>query len=910
MEFLASLSSPGSMLPHGYCFTWNPGLLWSMVGADSIIALSYFSIPIAIVSYVRKRPALAANWVPWLFCAFIVACGITHLMDIWTIWVPDYRAQAVTKVVTAGISMATALALWPLMPSLLKVPSKGDFEAARHSLATEKAIRLDVEESLAHFEQTLAVTLVSIEAGFISSDRDGLVLHMNAVAERITGWAMTEARGKSLWEVFNREGRPDNITDQSAVEYMIENDPHQPRVLEVMAISRAGIRTPVLAHGALIRGVDGEPRGMTLVMRDISRQQAAETEASQLAAIVSTSNDAIISKSLDGHIRTWNQAAEKMFGYEAGEAIGQNIGMLIPHDRVDEEVRILSQVSHGETVASFETLRKTKDGRQLAVSVTISPIRSVTGEIIGASKIVRDVSMQRQAEFVLHQLEAENRQIQEANRLKSLFLANMSHELRTPLNAVIGFADLLGSGALPPGSPKHAIFLGYIGTSGRHLLKLINDVLDLAKIESGKFEFAPVPLHLKTLIGEVKDVLQSLAQRKVLTIDVDIDPSVDNVVLDPGRLRQVLYNLLSNAIKFSHEGGEIQVRAMAEGAQHLRLEVEDHGIGIAKADLPRLFSEFQQLDGGVNKSHEGTGLGLALSRRLVEAQGGGIGVESTFGSGSTFYVILNRIHGTDLNQPAPLAGKEPRLPHLLVVQPASDNRARLVHVLTNAGFVVDAVTSGAEAIAQAKVRNYDAMTLDLMLGEHEGLATLASLRSKRAGHVLTVVGVSVDGTGMSFAVSDILEKPLRVDEIVAAMAPYRKAGPERSHVVVIDDDPVALDVMKLALSYAGVESVCFDDGRIALAALDEVKPDCIVLDLLMPKFDGFAVLDALSRLPRWKDTPVFIWTSMSLTDQDYKNLSLSARAVVKKGGGELESMLIRLQDWTPASPGPSEGDVP
>ena len=245
------------------------------------------------------------------------------------------------------------------------------------------------------------------------------------------------------------------------------------------------------------------------------------------------------------------------------------------------------------------------------------------------------------------QLEGENRRIQETSRLKSQFLANMSHELRTPLNAVIGFADLLHSGAVRPESPQHQAFLGHIGTSGRHLLRLINDVLDLSKVESGKFEFFPEPLNLAVLVTEVIEILHAEIQRKHLLISADVAPALEQLVLDPARLKQVLYNYLSNAIKFTPDEGSVTVRARAEDAAHFRLEVEDTGIGIAASDLPRLFTEYQQLDSGYAKQHQGAGLGLALTRRLVEAQHGSVGVRSTPGVGSVFHLVLNRVHGTD-----------------------------------------------------------------------------------------------------------------------------------------------------------------------------------------------------------------------------------------------------------------------
>ena len=446
--------------------------------------------------------------------------------------------------------------------------------------------------------------------------------------------------------------------------------------------------------------------------------------------------------------------------------------MLIPLDRKDEEMRILANLSRGQRVPAFDTVRLGKGGERIHVSVAISPIRDTLGRIVGASKIARDIRRRHEAEaslqvsearlqfaldsarignwdldlrtgvaqcslrhdrcfgydtpqadwnfdrfeahvhpqdrvevvrkfraaveasadwslecrvvwpdaslhwirlhgsrleegggatrmlgivaditeskhaedarLSLHQLEAENRQFQEASRLKSQFLANMSHELRTPLNAIIGFAELIHAGAVKGDPLKEQRFLGHICTSGRHLLQLINDVLDLSKVEAGKFEFFPEPVDLAVLIHDVSDVLQTSIMQKNVRLSVDIAPTLGRVVIDAARLKQALYNYLSNAIKFSADHGQVQVRAFAEGAAQFRVEVEDHGIGIAATDVKRLFGDFEQLDAGHAKRHQGTGLGLALTRRLVRAQGGEVGVRSTLGEGSTFYLVLDR----------------------------------------------------------------------------------------------------------------------------------------------------------------------------------------------------------------------------------------------------------------------------
>ena len=509
------------------------------------------------------------------------------------------------------------------------------------------------------------------------------------------------------------------------------------------------------------------------------------------------------------------------------------------------------------------------------------------------------------------QLEGENRQIQEATRLKSQFLANMSHELRTPLTAIIGFADLLHMGAVLPAEPQYRTFLGHIGSSGRQLLRLIDDVLDLSKVESGKFEFFPESFDLAVLVKEVQDVLHTEVRRKHLRVIADIEPAIGKLMLDAARLKQVLFNYLSNAIKFTLEHGVIIVRARAAGARHVRIEVEDFGVGIAASDLPRLFTAYEQLDAGATKKYQGSGLGLALARRLVMAQGGSVGVRSTPGVGSVFHLVLNRVHGTD-----PVRCAEPQYAgsaiadrQLLMIHDAGDDAPQLLTGLAAAGFSVDAAPTGQQAVERARTREYDAITLSLLLPDQCGLTVLQTIRNEGLNRASPVVGMTMRaqaGSAATFAIADVWCKPIRTDQVVSAMRSSKATGASPTRVMVIDDDPMALDLMRATLLAIGIEAVCIADGREALRELDRYRPEAIILDLVMPGFDGFAVLDALRQQPVWRDTPVYVWTSMNLSDAEYLALGRSVCAILRKGGAVLDDTLDSLRTWRPSvSPSPS-----
>jgi PAS domain S-box-containing protein len=895
---LASLLGRHGYLPHGYCITWRPELLWSMVVSDGLIALAYFSIPLALWRFVHLRRDVPLKGIVTLFCLFIFACGVTHVMDVWTVWQPDYGWQALSKMVTAAVSIGTAIVLWPLLSKAVAIPTITQLKTVISSLEAEVAQRRSTEDNLANAQEALMITLASIGAGFIATDRAGLITQMNRTAEEATGWRLSEALGQPYWSVVRRADRLPDQGRLNPVDAMIDNGGTIERVHYVDLVARDGRHTPVELRASLAYAQDGQVRGLISVFRDMTRLYQAQEESNRLAAIVESSNDAIVGKTLDGLITSWNHGAQMIFGYTPEEAIGQPVQMLIPADRRHEEMRILTRLEAGRRVPAFDTIRLRKDGSTVPVSVTISPILDVQGRVVGASKIARDITEHKRVEDLRVkgvQLEAENRQIQEASRLKSEFLANMSHELRTPLNAIIGFADLMHSGAVPVESPKHQEFLGYIGTSGRHLLQLINDVLDLSKIEAGKVEFYPEPLLLPALVKEVTDILQASASKQGLRIEVHIDPEVAQLTLDPARLKQVLYNYLSNAIKFTPSGGLITLRALPDGPEHVRIEVEDTGIGIAPADMRKLFNEFQQLDSSYTKRHAGTGLGLALTRKLVQGQGGSVGVRSTPGVGSVFHLVLPR---------RPLARGDTNAAHrVLVIHAEADEQRRIKGALSDAGFEVDAAATGEQALNCAVRHPYDAITLELVLPDRPGLDVLGTIRERGPSSETPVVAVTLQtqpGSVAGFQITDVLFKPIQASQVRTALHQIGLTQASRARMLVIDDDPVALDLMHATLKTFGLDVVCIDNGRQALDEIDLHQPDAIVLDLMMPELDGFAVLDALRGMPDWRDIPVFIWTSMSLSDEEYTLLARSAHAILNKGGGTLDTVLDDLRHWQPS----------
>jgi PAS domain S-box-containing protein len=352
---------------------------------------------------------------------------------------------------------------------------------------------------------------------------------------------------------------------------------------------------------------------------------------------------AIVMLNEAGAIVAWNGGAERLFD-RAADVVGEPIATLIP----GLDAQALLEAARGGT-APCDAIRR---GDSFAIELEVT-LLDPSGMFIA---IVRDISERKRLEALTEQrqrradelrrkaedLAADNRRMQEASRLQSEFLANMSHELRTPLNAIIGFADLLHGGMVGPLDAQQSEFIGDILTSSRHLLQLINDVLDLAKVESGTLQVVPEPVDLARVVCEVRDILRGVAIDRKLDLELQLADDLGSAVVDPAKLRQILYNYVSNAVKFTPEGGRVMIRAALAG-DAFRIEVEDTGIGIASEDQRYLFLPFRQLDASPTKRYQGTGLGLALAKRLAEAHGGRVGMHSARGVGSTFWVELPRV---------------------------------------------------------------------------------------------------------------------------------------------------------------------------------------------------------------------------------------------------------------------------
>jgi PAS domain S-box-containing protein len=751
-------------------------------------------------------------------------------------------------------------------------------------------------------EEDLATTLDSIGDGVVVTDATGHVLRMNPVAERLTGFSLQACAGRPLDEIFRIENEDTGAIVESPVPRVLREGIVVGLANHTVLLGSDGIRRPIADSGAPIRDRRGEIRGVVLVFRDVTEERRAEESLRHWERIFQHANWGVaLADVKEVRFQAVNPAYAAMHGYTVAELVGAPVSILWAADtKADMERHAHETHAHGHLVAETTHLRK--DGTTLPVEVVATIIKDASGQVAWFVANVQDISeRKRLQQSRLHaiELEARSRRIEEANRLKSEFLANMSHELRTPLNSIIGFAELLYDEHVGSVAPKQKEFLEDILTGGRHLLRLINDVLDLAKVEAGKMEFRPEPVELSRLVATVVQSLRSTAVEKHLEIHVTVDKSIVDVVIDPGRLKQILYNYLSNALKFTPDAGHVSVRLTPEGDECFRLEVEDSGAGIAADQVGRLFVAFQQLENSAAKRHGGTGLGLALTRRLTEAQGGTVGVHRAEGGGSVFFAVLPRRHAAQ----APALGafaRGPNVATLLLIEADQSTRDALGGALMDAGYEVQAVSTLSLATRALGEQGYDAVVLDLDRASDEAGAFLELVQRKAGTKPTPVVGLG-DTTGAhGLNVAERVAKPVVPSELMAALKRVGSPPPHHRPVLVVDDDAGSLKLMEATLSNLGYEAVCFTDAHEALRALPRLRPAAVVIDVIMPNMDGLAFLERFRASEPHRQIPVMFWTVKDLSAEERQGLQSIVDLVVQKGVGDGSRLSAALQAFLPA----------
>ncbi|HEV7428021.1 MAG TPA: PAS domain S-box protein [Thermoanaerobaculia bacterium] len=465
----------------------------------------------------------------------------------------------------------------------------------------------------------------------------GEIVYWNDGAERLFGYSSEEAIGRLIDALVVPHSAKESL-DQFRSEALATGF----STFETARLRKDGSLIYTVVSNKAIYDDEGRAELIIITQKDVTHLKVlrdAKLVESQFRDLLESTPDAIIMANQTGRIVLANSQAETLFGYDRGEMLGTLVEVLLPGryrgGHVAHRSGYFGQPRTRSMGAGLELYGLRKDGSEFPVEISLSPLQTDGGTLVMSA--IRDITYRKEIERALQE---KNVELERANQAKDRFLASMSHELRTPLNGIIGFAEFLSDGKPGPINDKQKEYLGDVLNSGRHLLHLINDMLDLVKIQAGRVDLAPEVFSLSEAIAEVCTGVHPLAASKGIEVVVTIAEGLDAVTLDKQRFKQILFNLLSNALKFTDDNGHVRIDVTPAGGDRFRLVVADDGIGIRAEDIGRLFTEFEQLETGTARRFGGTGLGLALTRKLVEIHGGEIAVESEFGKGSRFGVVL------------------------------------------------------------------------------------------------------------------------------------------------------------------------------------------------------------------------------------------------------------------------------
>jgi PAS domain S-box-containing protein len=585
-------------------------------------------------------------------------------------------------------------------------------EQLRLEIDRRKRVEAVLRDQLGRWQ----VTLSSIADAVIVADAEGRIAFTNTAAEVLCGWSRTEAAGKPLEEVFRIISATTREPLENPVARVLRTGDVVAQAPSWLLVDRSGRETVIDDSAAPVRDELGAITGVVLIFRDVSERRKAEEVSERLAAIVESSDDAIVSKNLHGIITSWNKGAERLFGYSAGEVIGKHISMLMPLFLKEDVNRILDRIRRDERVDHYQTRRVRKDGQIIDVSLTVSPVKDGSGRIIGASKIARDITAQKRAE-------AERA---EADRRKDEFLAMLAHELRNPISAISNAARILGQ---PGMENDFAWARGVVERHVKHLAHMMDDLLDVSRITRGLIQLRRQRVEAGPIVRCALDDVKPLVAEQHHRMAVSIEPGTLWLDADPMRLQQIVVNLLTNAARYTDPGGDLALDARRE-ADQVVITVRDTGRGIPSGELASVFDSFTQGQRSLARSEGGLGIGLSLVRSLVELHGGRVQAASEgSGKGSAFTVHLPAapplaIAHTDM--PAlPAPGKAARV---LVVDDNVDIARSLAKLLRVLGHDVRVAHDGIAALVTAREHRPEVVLLDLGLPGMDGYQVAARLR--------------------------------------------------------------------------------------------------------------------------------------------------------------------------------------
>ena len=726
------------------------------------------------------------------------------------------------------------------------------------------------------------------------------ILECNQTLADVIGRSKEEIVGNSFLELYASESID---TAQQTSQSFVETGEV---IRQERTLRRAdGSTIDVLLQATPMRDATGKIVASRSTWRDVTKQKEAERALASQEALYRTLIEAapqiIWVADADGQVALLNKAWHEFSGRTDAESLGTRWAeALHPEDLPDVLAKWERAYNHGETY-SGECRFQAKDGSYETFIFIGTPVRDDSGKIINWVGINTNIADRVQAEIALQ--EAKDA-AEYANRAKSEFLATMSHELRTPLNAIIGFSEILRDEILGAINDEQKELILDVHTSGNHLLSMINDILDLSKIEAGKMDLQLETFSVKEAVTEVNTIVNALANRKQIQLSLELNQDVW-IEADKIKFKQILYNLLSNAVKFTDERGKVTTKFGVSGSALLG-SVTDTGVGISAQDRAKLFQPFTQLDASSTRAHSGTGLGLALTNRLIQLHGGKIWVDSAIDEGSTFSFTFPlrqqeqqvevAVPDTSTSETADASGNN----RTILVAEDNEQAAQLLGIyLTEAGYQVEYATDGEEAIAKAAEIHPFAITLDILLPKKDGWQVLREMKTKPNLQLIPVIIVSVtEERQLAFGLGavDHLVKPIDKETLLASLQslklPSRDGAPR---ILVVDDDPQTVRLLSTVLTNDGYEVLKVYGGSEAIETAISQSPDLIILDMMMPQVDGFQVVRHLTGDPRTCDIPIIICTALDLTDEDRDRLNGQIQSVIQKTGNVKEELLATIK---------------
>jgi PAS domain S-box-containing protein len=786
-------------------------------------------------------------------------------------------------------------------------------------IGTDNTARKQAEEALLQAGALQRAVFNSANFSSIATDAKGVIQIFNVGAERMLGYSAADvlntitpadisdplevvARAQSLSRELGTTITPGFEALVFKASRGIED------IYELTYIRKDGSRFPAIVSVTALRDAQEGIIGYLLIGTDNTARK--EVEAAQAVldqrlrdqqfytrSLIESNIDALMTTDPQGIISDVNQQMIALTGCTRDELIGAPCRKFFTDPlRADAAIRrVLSE----NKVSNYELTVRAHNGAETTVSYNAATLHDRERKLRGVFAAARDITELKRIERALQE---KNIELENASRMKSEFLATMSHELRTPLNAIIGFSEALRDGLIGPLSDTQSEYIGDIFTSGQHLLSLINDILDLSKVEAGMMAIELEPVDVHSLLVSSLTIVREKAATQRIALDLELGEGLGAPELDLRKTKQIVYNLLSNAVKFTPSHGRVTLRArrvsrssvgtlpgdwpvhgfpLASDAHNefLEITVSDSGIGISRGNMAKLFQAFSQIDSSLSRKFEGTGLGLAMVKQMAELHGGSVAVASAEGEGACFAVWLpmhtSEQDGVGVMPAAAMVTPKlkPRERKALVVE---DNlqEADLIRLLLEAeGFSVLHATSADAALGLARAHDLSLITLDLLLPDVDGWEVLQCLREEdqtQSVPVVILAGVTEGNLGLTRGAAAVLQKPISRAQLRSTLSDLGLDAKQlRTHtVLIVDDDPKAVEVIAAFLPAPAYAVVRAYGGREAISLARRLRPDLILLDLMMPDVTGLDVIEELQRDPQSAAIPILIVTAKMITEHD------------------------------------------